>query len=79
MYSLLKNVYSTIIKPAVLAAYQIMNLKKGSNLLDDPKINIAGCPRVLEILEILEMSGIYFCPGICPGNHYLSWKFPEMF
>ena len=38
--TLLKNLYSTIIKPAVLAAYQIKNLKKGSNLLDDGKINI---------------------------------------
>ena len=45
LHSLLKNVYSTIVKPAVLAecatAYQIMkiDLKKGSILLDDDKIN----------------------------------------
>lgn len=41
LYSLLKNAYSTIVKLAVLAecatAYQIMkiDLKKGSNILDD--------------------------------------------
>ena len=36
----LKNVNFIIIKPGVLAAYHIMNWKKGSNLLDDAKINI---------------------------------------
>ena len=45
LYSLLKNVHSTIVKPVVFAeratAYQIMkiDLKKGSNVIDVAKIN----------------------------------------
>ena len=45
LYNLLKNVHSTIVEPAVFAehatAYQIMkiDLKKGSNLIEDAKIN----------------------------------------